>query len=67
MLTEKGKELATIELPYLKGNFKINDIKGRTIHPDGTVIPLVVKPEDLLVSKDRGAAGGQEGVHSAKR
>ena len=51
VLTEKGKELATVELPYLKGNFKINNIKGRTIHPDGTVIPLVVKPEDLLVSK----------------
>lgn len=51
VLTEKGKELATIELPYLKGNFKISDIKGRTIHPDGTVIPLTVKPEDLMVTK----------------
>ena len=51
VLTEKGKELATIELPYLKGNFKIADIKGRTIHPDGTVIPLTVKPEDLMVAK----------------
>ena len=35
----------------LRGNFKIEDIKGRTIHPDGTVIPLTVKPEDLMVSK----------------
>ncbi len=52
VLTEKGKELATVELPYLKGGFKITDIKGRTIHPDGTVIPLTVKPEDLLVAKD---------------
>ena len=51
VLTEKGKELATVELPYLRGNFKIADIKGRTIHPDGTVIPLTVKPEDLMVSK----------------
>jgi hypothetical protein len=51
VLTEKGKELATQEVPYLKGNFKISDIKGRTIHADGTVIPLTVKPEDLLVSK----------------
>ncbi len=51
VLTEKGKELATVELPYLKGAFKVSDIKGRTIHPDGTVVPLTVKPEDLMVSK----------------
>ena len=51
VLTEKGKELATVELPYLKGNKKVTDIKGRTIHADGTVIPLTVKPEDLTVSK----------------
>jgi hypothetical protein len=51
VLTEKGKELATVELPYLRGSFKIADIKGRTIHPDGTVIPLTVKPEDLMVAK----------------
>lgn len=51
VFTDKGKELATVELPYLKGSFKIADIKGRTIHTDGTVIPLTVKPEDLMVSK----------------
>ncbi len=51
ILTDKGKELATVELPYLKGSFKIADVKGRTIHPDGTVIPLAVKAEDLMVSK----------------
>ena len=51
VLTEKGKELATVELPYLRGTFKVSGIKGRTIHPDGTIIPLTVKPEDLTVSK----------------
>ena len=51
VLTEKGKELATVELPYLRGSFKISDIKGLTVHPDGTVIPLTVKPEDLMVAK----------------
>ncbi len=51
VLTEKGKELATITLPYLKGNTKIAEIKGRTIHSDGTVVPLTVKPEDLMVAK----------------
>ena len=56
VLTEKGKELATVELPYLQGNWKITDIKGRTIHPDRTIIPLTVKPEDLLIAK----SGDQE-------
>jgi hypothetical protein len=51
VLQEKGKELATIQLPYLRGNTKITNIAGRTIHADGTVIPLEGKPEDLMVSK----------------
>ncbi len=51
VLTEKGKELATISLPYLRGDIQVTDIKGRTIHPDGTVIPLTGKPEDLLAAK----------------
>lgn len=51
VLTEKGKELATQEVPYFKGNFKITDVKGRTIHSDGTIVPLAAKPEDLLITK----------------
>jgi len=51
VLTENGKELATVELPYLRGNDKVADIKGRTIHADGTIYPLTVKPEDLMVSR----------------
>ena len=51
VLTEKGKELATVTMPYFKGAYKISAIKGRTIHSDGTVIPLSGKPEDLVVVK----------------
>lgn len=51
VLQEKGKELATVELPYWHGEYKITDIKGRTIHADGSVVPLEVKPEDLMVAK----------------
>ncbi len=50
VLTEKGKSLATIELPY-GGSWKVGDIKARTIHPDGTIVPLEGKPEDLLSEK----------------
>jgi Domain of Unknown Function with PDB structure (DUF3857)/Transglutaminase-like superfamily len=53
VLTEKGKDLANIDISYMTGNadFKIVDVNGRTIHPDGTVVPLTVKPDDLLVEK----------------
>jgi ribosome modulation factor len=57
VLQEKGKELATVEVPYLYGNNKITDIKARTIHADGTVISLVGKPEDLMISKRTGKDG----------
>ena len=48
VLTEKGKELATIRIPYERGQFKVTDIQGRTIHADGTVVPLTAKPTDLV-------------------
>jgi hypothetical protein len=51
VLTEKGKELATVEIPYERNTFRVTNIEGRTIHSDGTIIPLAVKPEDLLSSK----------------
>lgn len=55
VLTDKGKDLATVNLPYLRRTYKITNIEGRTIHPDGTVIPLTGKPEDLLTSKSGNA------------
>jgi transglutaminase-like putative cysteine protease len=51
VLTEKGKELASVEIPYLDSGYEITDIQARTIHADGTVVPLVGKPADLLISK----------------
>lgn len=54
VLTEKGKELATVHVPYEKGEFKVTKIEGRTIHSDGTVIPLTVKPDDLVEFKTKG-------------
>jgi hypothetical protein len=51
VLQEKGKELATVEIPYLHEGSKIDEIQGRTIHSDGTVIPLTGKPEDLFTFK----------------
>jgi hypothetical protein len=51
VLTEKGKEWATVEVPYNADSSDPPTIEGRTIHADGTVIPLVGKASDLLVAK----------------
>ncbi len=53
VLTEKGKELGTVRIPYERGEFKVTKVEGRTIHADGTVIPLAVKPEDIVDFKTK--------------
>ncbi len=53
VLTEKGEELATIQIPFEHGYTKVEKVEGRTIHTDGTVIPLAVKPEDLVDFKSK--------------
>jgi hypothetical protein len=53
VLTEKGKEWATVEVPYSGGGVPPR-IEGRTIHADGTAIPLAGSANDLLVVKSHG-------------
>ncbi|WP_433983274.1 DUF3857 domain-containing protein [Tunturiibacter empetritectus] len=58
VLTERGKEYANVELSYAHsnegGSTDIDDIQGRTIHPDGTIIPFTGKPYEKLVEKTQG-------------
>lgn len=51
ILTEKGKEWATVEVPYVPGYSAPPMIEARTIHSDGAVVPLQGKAEDLLAFK----------------
>lgn len=52
VLTEKGKEYADVEIPAYEGHtFSIRDVRGRTIHSDGTVIPFTGKPIEKLLLK----------------
>ncbi|HTV07424.1 MAG TPA: DUF3857 domain-containing protein [Candidatus Aquilonibacter sp.] len=63
ILTEDGKKYANVELPYVTtsdiydaggANDKTLDtIQGRTIHPDGTVIPFTGKPYLKVIEKAR--------------
>jgi len=58
VLTERGKEHSNVELNYAKvsdgGGYTVEDIQGRTIHPDGTIIPFTGKPYEKLVEKTQG-------------
>jgi hypothetical protein len=75
VLTEKGKELATVQISYqrhfsygdttgerdaenrsndvdrIAGHYEIAAVSARTIHPDGTIVPLTVAPADLMEVK----------------
>ncbi|HXB62502.1 MAG TPA: DUF3857 domain-containing protein [Acidobacteriaceae bacterium] len=59
VLTEKGKDYANVSMQY--GNdssgigFTVDDIAGRTIHSDGTVIPFTGKPYQRLIEKTHDA------------
>jgi hypothetical protein len=67
VLTEKGKAAATVEIPYWGGEFSIGSVSGRTIHSDGTIVPLTVKPEDLLVEKSNEVEVGRQAYASQSR
>jgi hypothetical protein len=58
VLTEKGKEYANVELTQYQtaegDGYTVGDIVGRTIHPDGTIIPFTGKPLEKLVQKTQG-------------
>jgi hypothetical protein len=58
VLTERGKEYADVELRQYQGSegegYTVGDIQGRTIHPDGTVIPFTGKPFEKLIEKTQG-------------
>jgi hypothetical protein len=56
VLTEGGKDQANVELPFVVNTLgaQIDNIAGRTIHPDGTIIPFTGKPYDKLIEKAQG-------------
>lgn len=52
VLTEKGKELATVRYSHTPGTKY--EVEGRTIHKDGTIVPFTDKPSDLVELKTKG-------------
>jgi hypothetical protein len=57
ILTEGGKDRANVELKYVAGGdmgYSVTDVAGRTIHPDGTVVPFTGKPYEREIVKTQG-------------
>jgi hypothetical protein len=58
VLTERGKEFSNVELQFAHvsdgAGFTVEDIQGRTIHSDGTIIPFTGKPYEKLIEKTQG-------------
>jgi hypothetical protein len=67
VLTEEGKKYANVELRFVSttddgsdvdfggDNKSLGEVAGRTIHPDGTVIPFTGKPYKKTMEKVKGA------------
>jgi hypothetical protein len=49
VLTEKGKSWGDVEIPFNGRAFSVTDVAARTIHPDGTIIPLTGKPLEKML------------------
>jgi len=64
ILTDAGKRYADVEIQYGRRTFRIEDVSGRTIHADGTIIPFDGKVFDKQVVKKRGDAGERVNVKS---
>jgi hypothetical protein len=52
VLTEKGKSWGDVEIPYNGRSFSVTDVSGRTIHPDGSIIPMTDKPLQKMVLRE---------------
>ncbi|HEX4427450.1 MAG TPA: DUF3857 domain-containing protein [Terriglobales bacterium] len=53
VLTEAGKKYADVRIMYPGRAFSVADVEGRTIHSDGTVVPLTDKPIKSTVEKSK--------------
>ena len=54
IFTEEGAKEGDVEIPFLKGNTDIRDIRGRTIQPDGKITNFDGKVFEKVVVKASG-------------
>jgi hypothetical protein len=54
ILTDEGKKWGNVEIPYIHDSDNVGLISGRTIQPDGTIIPWRGKAFDQIVLQAHG-------------
>jgi hypothetical protein len=53
IFTEEGKEYGSVEIPPFDRAFQIGGVQGRTIHPDGSIVPFSGQVFEKLVERTR--------------
>ena len=53
ILTDEGKKYADVEIRYAKDWSSVDDIRARTVHPDGTAVPFTGKAFEKVVLRYR--------------
>jgi hypothetical protein len=51
VLTDEGKKYADVHIPYLEGAVEVEDIRARTVRPDGSVVDFQGQIFDRVVVK----------------
>jgi hypothetical protein len=54
ILTEEGRKYATLEIPYIKGEYSVRGIEARTVRPDGSVVKFTGEIYDQSIVKSDG-------------
>jgi hypothetical protein len=54
IFTKAGISRADVKVPYEKGNMDVDDVQGRTIHPDGSVVKFDGKVLDTTITERNG-------------
>src|SRR5260370_18574964 len=54
ILTEEGRKYADVEIPLVKGQWDIHNIKARTIRPDGSIVNFHGNVYEKEIVKARG-------------
>ncbi len=54
IFTEEGRKYADVEIPFIKDQYNIKNIRARTVHPDGTTVVYDGKVYEKEIVKARG-------------
>lgn len=54
IFTEEGKQYADVSMPPFDREFKVSGVQGRTIHPDGTIVPFSGQVFEKVVERSQG-------------